>query len=184
MSTAELLAVGGQAFPSGLTGVVDKVSIQASQKAPSNTAAASAALVIDGAPLQPTLTLSMAQTAPLLSAGGACLTCFSTTQATQANAVMLAKPQVPCAAVSYPANSRGGWGGHAPYQGRGARDVIQCPTITANSAVKVWLLGTPAITAGDPTPEYLPAAVTIDAGVGFEIQAQAGTLWGWEVLFG
>lgn len=184
MSTAELLAVGGQAFASGLTGIVDKVSIQASAVAPSNTAAASASLVLDGTPQQPTLTLAMRQFDPELTETGNALQCYATrpSSGNPVNSVVVARPGVLSAPLSYPGNSLASVypGFNAHTQVNPAGDRIVCPSFNANCKVLLWLSGgsAAAFAAGIVAPSI------VNAGPGeFFIAGTTGAIYGWSILY-
>lgn len=184
MSVKELLAVGGQAFASGLTGVVDKVSIQASTYQPPCTAAASASLVLDGTGAQPTLTLAMSQANPELVASDAALQCYANRPGSgnQGDSVVVARPGV----LSLPLFSGGMsfasvWPGYNAHpQVNPAGDRIVCPSFNGNCKVQLWLAGgsAAAFAAGIAAPSI------INAGAGeFTIVGTAGAVYGWAVMY-
>lgn len=188
MSTAELLAVGAAAFKTGLRNVAGIETIVAPSYTTPNTAPPSAALIVNGAVAQPTLSLTLQQTAPQLSAGGNVLQCYSTQQATQANAVMVAAPATMSAPLAWPAYSVASAGGGGAPANSGvhlqaqAADAIACPAITTRSVVLTWIAGLPG-TVG--ATACLPAtASAITPGTGFTLNGTAGVQYGFLVLFG
>lgn len=188
MSAAELLASAAPTFSGGSLSIRGKEVITATSFAAPNTALPSAAIIVNGQAAQPTLNLTLQQTAPLLAAGGSVLQCYSTQQATPANAVMVASPATMSGPQTWPAYSvASAGGGGAPGTGGVhlqalAGDAIQCPTITATSTVLTWIAGLPG-TVG--ATACLPATISaIVPGTGFTLNGTVGVQYGYLVLYG
>jgi hypothetical protein len=153
----------------------------APQTAPANAVVS----VKDGA--IPQLVLRLNQTAPLLNGGNDVLTCYATSQATVANSVSVSRTEVSSLPEAQPAGSlagvygTGAFGGSPAHTQVAAADAIACPTVTANSAFRVWLAGgsTAAFAAG-----IVAGNVTaVVPGTGFTLNGTAGAIYGYEVLY-
>ena len=93
MSASEIFAVGASAFAAGLQGVKGSETIYSTAFTAPCTAVSSAALVVSSVAI-PSLSLTMAQTAPLLNAGGTALQAYATANTVQANSLIAAASQV------------------------------------------------------------------------------------------
>jgi hypothetical protein len=195
MATAEILAIGGRAYPAGLQGVKGSESIYATVVTAPSTKPGSYACIVNGSGAKPVTQMTMAQTDLALSAGGVCMQLSATSftaPATVANSLMVAQPQVPSAAINYPVGSYYGFLAPAGSGAAGAAGLIAggafvnntCPSITATSVVKCWLVGATAaamVAAGG----IVAPVVTIQPGTGFTLTtASNGATYGYEVLFG
>lgn len=186
MASAEFLAGAAPAFKQGLNVTGTEVWTAPSFAAPS-TAAASAALIVNSAANPPTLALTLAQTAPTLAASGTVIQAYATagTGGGNAGSVVVARPSVSSASQSYPQGSIGGFNGVPPQPIGGAGTVtINCPSITATSVVKVWLVGLPALAvAAAATAPVVAPTIAITPGTNFVITGTIGAVYGWEVCF-
>ena len=191
MSTAELFSVGAGAFSGGLRGVKGTETMYAQQLTGPSTAVASSAVIVDGSGATPTVSHTMAQTAPALSAGGTYLQSYATAAGgaddptKKANSVMVARPAVLSAPLAYPAGSAGGLitltGANPAPVGAlpaNATTAIVCPTATAASQIRFWLMA-----AGAGVAIVYPTITLNAAGTGFSVTTAANNTWGYEVMY-
>jgi len=134
-----------------------------------------------------TFSLSVAQFAPLLNGGQACLSCYATTNTSNVNSQMVSRTQVSSFPLSQPAGSlagisgTGAFGGVSAHTQVAAADVINCPTITANSALRAWVAGS---TGNQLATAVTPATISnITPGTGFTLNGTPGVIYGYEVLY-
>ena len=180
MSASEIFAVGAAGFASGLQGVKGSETIYSTAFTAPCTAASSAALIVSSGAI-PTLSVTMAQTAPLLSTGGNALQAYATATTVQANSLMVARASVPSLSLATPAGSCAGCNGAAARTQVGAADLIVCPTITAGSQIQTWLAGgVGAVLATAVVPATISLVVP---GTGFTLNGTIGAIYGYRVEY-
>ena len=180
MSASEIFAVGASAFAAGLQGVKGSETIYSTAFAAPCTAVSSAALVVSSVAI-PSLSLTMAQTAPLLNAGGTALQAYATANTVQANSLMVARASIPSLSLSTPAGSCAGCNGVVARTQVAGADLIACPTISAASQVQTWLAG--GVGAVLATAVAPATASLIVPGTGFTLSGTVGAIYGYRVEY-
>jgi hypothetical protein len=150
------------------------------------TSLASAGLVMTNTPT-PRLELTLRQTAPLLAANAIVLRAYSTSGVgSNANAVVVARPNVPSRPITYPAGAIAGtWGAAgvvpaAPITGTGAAQDYACAAITADCVIRFSLVG---FTGAVAAALAVPTVNSVTAGTGFNATLPALGIYTYEVLF-